>query len=236
MSGGHRRYAEADVATVLEVLRHRSTGLALEAAIRRATSGSLRSRSIYAELRSQHPELTPQRLSKASLVAISHAIEDECCARAEQPLRIELARTARVTVVFADLAAASQPRSGVPTEVALPHDAPLNREWIVICDAPDLPACMAAVERPGQEDVLDLRRRFEMVWTVDPRAVRYASRIAAALAEKYQPGWRTADLAVLDDDPPAASGDLRRAYDLLNRMVGYLDARSSAMPTTATDG
>jgi hypothetical protein len=83
---------------------------------------------------------------------------------------------------------------------------------------------MAAVERPGQDGASGSQRGFEVVWTVDPPAVRYASRVAATLADEYRPGWRTVDLAVLDDEPPGASADLRRAYDLLNRMVGYLDA------------
>ncbi|MDX6326313.1 MAG: hypothetical protein QOK15_2667 [Nocardioidaceae bacterium] len=242
LAGGHRRYAERDVDAVLEVLRHRGSGLALEAAVRRATPESLQSRSVYAELRRRHPELAPQVLSKTSLVALSHAIEDECCARAEEPLLfggfqrdaflresyarwVELARTARAAVVFADLATPLPARPGVPVEVALPEEAPLNREWIVVCDAGDLPACLAAVERPGQEGARDPRRRFDAVWTVDPRAVRYASRVSAALADEYRPGWRVTELAGLDDDPPAASADLRRASDLLNRMMGYLDAR-----------
>ena len=242
LAGGHRRYAEPDVAAVLEVLRHRGSGLALEAAVRRATSQSLHSRSIYAELRRRHTELTPQLLTKTSLVALSHAIEDECCARAEQPLLfaafqsdtflresyarwVELTRTAHATVVFADLATPQPHRSGLPIEVALPRDAPLNREWVVVCDAPDLPACMAAIERPGQDGEPDSRRRFEAVWTVDPRAVRYASRVAATLADEYRPGWRSVELAMLDEEPPAASADLRRASDLLSRMMGYVDAR-----------
>lgn len=241
LAGGHRRYAESDVAAVLEVLRHRDSGLALKAAVRRAASESLRSRSVYAELRRRHSELTPQLLSKRSLVALSHAIEDECCARAEEPLLfggfqrgaflresyarwVELARTAQATVVFADLAGPLAARPGLPIEVALPRDAPLNREWLVVCDAPDLPACMAAVERPGQQGSPDHRRRFEAVWTVDPRAVRYASRVAAALADEYRPEWRTTELAVLDEEPSDASADLRRASDLLSRMMGYFDA------------
>jgi DICT domain-containing protein/predicted DNA-binding transcriptional regulator AlpA len=242
LGGGHRRYAEPDVAAVLEVLRHKGSGLGLEAAVRRATAESRQSRSIYAELRRQHPELTPRVLSKASLVALSHAIEDECAARAEQPLLfggfqrqsflresyarwVELARTARAAVVFADFPTAVATRPGAPIEVALPREAPLNREWLIVCDAPDLPACMAAVERPGQDGGPDSHRRFEMVWTVDPRAVRYASRVAAATADEYRPGWRTSGLALLDDEPPGASADLRRASDLMNRMIGYLDAR-----------
>lgn len=243
LPGGHRRYAEADAVVVREVLRHRDAGLGLEAAVRRATATRLMSPSVHAELRRRHPELTPQLLSKENLVAISRAIEDECCARAERPLLfggfqrqaflrpsqarwVELARTARTAVVFAsrdDLADPPPPVTpGLPVEVPLPPDAPLNREWLVICDAPDLPACMAAVELPGQDPTADGRRRFETVWTVDPRAVRQASRVAAALADDYRPGWRTTELPLLDIDPPPASTDLRRAADLLDRMIGYL--------------
>src|SRR3954454_19713338 len=189
LAGGHRRYAEQDVAAVLEVLRHRDSGLGLEAAVRRATSEPLRSRSVFAELRRRHPELAPQPLLKSSLLALSRAIEDECCARAERPVLfgsfqretflrasyarwVELARTARLAVVFADTGPPPEPGPGLPVEVALPHEAPLNREWVVVCDAPDLPAAMVAVERPGQETVPDSRRRFEAVWTVDPVVVR----------------------------------------------------------------
>jgi hypothetical protein len=63
------------------------------------------------------------------------------------------------------------------------------------------------------------------VWTVDPRAVRHASRVAAALADDYRPGWRSDDLALLDDEPAGASDDVRWAAELLNRMMGYLDAK-----------
>ena len=244
LPGGHRRYSEPDVDSVREVLRHRETGLGIEAAVRRVETGrapTIQSRSVFAELRRAHPTLTPQLLSKRSLVAISHAIEDECCARAEHPFLVGgfqrdsflresyarwvgLARTARTALVFADLAKPVDPRPGALIEVALPHGAPLNREWLVICDAPDLPACMAAVERPGQEQVPDARRRFETIWTVDPAVVRHASRVAAALADEYRPGWRTAEVTLGEDDQPGASADLRRASDLLNRMIGYLDA------------
>ena len=239
--GGHRRYAESEAAAVQEVLRHRDGGLALAAAVRRVAAGSFRSKSVHAELRRRHPELVPQLLSKRSLLALSRAIEDECCARAERPLLFagfqrqaflhasyarwtELARTARAAVVFASLDAPTAPRPGLPIEVALPPEAPLNREWIIVCDAPDLPACMAAVERPGQEEVPDRHRRFETVWSVDPRVVRDASRMAAALADGYQPAWRSPAAAVPNEEPPAASADLRRATDLLNRMMGYLEA------------
>ncbi|WP_193608733.1 DICT sensory domain-containing protein [Nocardioides lijunqiniae] len=241
LAGGHRRYAVSDVVAVQEVRRHRDAGQMLGAAIRRVSAESLRSRSVFAELRRSHPALTAQALTKASVLALSRAIEDECCAQAQAPVLfggfqrdrflrasrarwVELARTAEAAVMFANLAEPSELEPGRPIEVALPHEAPLNREWLLVCDAPDLPACLAAVERPGQEDVADGLRRFDAVWTVDPRVVRDASRVAAALADEYRPGWRGYDLAVLHEEPPAASADLRRASDLMNRTLGYLDS------------
>jgi DICT domain-containing protein len=108
--------------------------------------------------------------------------------------------------------------------VAVPSDAPISREWAIVCDARDFPACLVAVERPGQPAEPDARRRFDAVWTVDPAVVRTASRVAAGLADAYRPGWRPDDLEILEEQPATASPDLVRAADLLNRMVGYLDA------------
>jgi len=107
--------------------------------------------------------------------------------------------------------------------IQVPLESPLRREWAVVCDAPDLPACLVAVERPGHEEA-DPRRRFDAMWSVDPRVVRDASRVAASLADTYRPGWRPSDLAFLAEEPSPASPDLMRAADLLNRMVGYLDS------------
>lgn len=242
LAGGHRRYAESDVDAVAQVLRRRQDGVALKAAIRGVSPDPYPTRSVFAELRKRHPELAPQVLTKGSLVALSHAIEDECCARAAQPLLfgafqreahlrpsrerwVELARTARSAVAFAE---PSDDRgahaAGRLVEVALPADAPLAREWVVVCDAVDLPACLAAVQLPGQGTVPERSRRFEMLWSVDPHVVRDASRVAQALAEEYAPDRAPAIEDAADDDPPPASRDLARGADLFNRMLGYLES------------
>lgn len=243
LAGGHRRYAESDVDAVAQVLRRRQDGIALKAAIRGVSPDPYPSRSVYAELRKRHPELAPQVLSKASLIALSHAIEDECCARAAQPLLfgafqrevhlepsrerwVELARTARSAVAFAELPpgrVTGGEGRGRLVEVALPADAPLAREWVVVCDAVDLPACLAAVQLPGQSAVPERSRRFEMLWSVDPHVVRDASRVAQALAEEYAPDRSPASFEASDEDPPPASRDLARGADLFNRMLGYLE-------------
>lgn len=237
--GGHRRYSEADVDAVLEVLARRRGGLSLAAAVQRVDVPPVRSGSVFAELRRRHPVLRPQVLSRGTLVSMSHAIEDECCARAAEPLLfgafqrerflrasydrwLELARTATCTVVFADFAHPGEAGPDAPIEVRIPPDSPLNREWVVVCDALDLPACLAAVERPGQSAGSD--RMFEAVWSVDPQVVRDASRIAATLADELRPDWRDAARLPVLPDPPGASEDLRRATELFDRMVAYIDA------------
>ncbi len=239
--GGHRRYPESEVRAVLDVLQRRDAGVPLHVAVQRVTESLLHSGSVFAELRLRHPTLAPQLLSRDTLVAISRAIEDECCARAAEPLLFggfqretylagsyrrwrELARTARRAVVFADFADPAPVEPGVPVEVALPREAQLNREWLVVCDSPDLPACLAAVERPGQDAASRTARQFEAIWSVDPLVVRDASRIAGALADRYRPDWRGNESVLPDEDPTPGSPDLRRASALFDRMVGYLDA------------
>ncbi|GIM62266.1 hypothetical protein Pve01_91610 [Planomonospora venezuelensis] len=241
--GGHRRYSDADVDAVLDVLARRRGGLSLAAAVHRAEAPQVRSGSVFAELRRLHPLLRPQVLSRRTLVSMSHAIEDECAARAADPVLVggfqrerflrasydrwrELARTAQVAVVFADFDTrdAAPPRRGAPVEVSIPPESPLNREWLVVCDAADLPACLVAVERPGGGADPAAERTFEAVWSVDPQVVRDASRIATALADDLRPGWRDSLDVPPQPDPPGASEDLYRATLLFDRMVAYIDA------------
>lgn len=239
-AGEHRRYGESDVDAVLEVLARRRGGLSLAAAVQLADAPAVRSGSVFAELRRRHPALRPQVLSRRTMVSMSHAIEDECCARAAEPVLFgsfqrerflrasygrwrELARTATCTVVFADFENPGPATAGAPIEVRVPSESPLNREWVVVCDALDLPACLAAVERPGQDPGAG-DRTFEAVWSVDPLVVRDASRIAATLADELRPDWREAADLPPRPDPPGASEDLRRATELFDRMVAYIDA------------
>ncbi|MCK5891800.1 DICT sensory domain-containing protein [Aeromicrobium sp.] len=241
-AGRHRRFSEGDVEDVLQVKRHRSAGLGLAAAVRRVAIDSGHGSSVFAQVRRLHPELTPRVMSKAALTAVSHAIEDECCARAALPrlfggfqtsefLRAsrirwnELARTSQVTVAFVDVASASR-RNEAPSalmEIPTPAASPLRREWFVICDAEDLPALLIAVELPASRPRPDGGRTFEMVWSADPAVVRSAARVAAALADDHLPGQRSLSDLIPFDDPAPASEDLRRAGELFDRVIGYLD-------------
>jgi DICT domain-containing protein len=236
LPSGHRRYSAEHVEQIRQVLRDREAGMSLDAAIARARSSAERIEpSIFAGLRRRWPELPVHTLSKRAMLAISRAIEDECCAQAARPVLIgsfqrerfyrqseprwrELARTAASAVVFADFSTPSRRRARRPVEVPLGDDAPLRREWAVVCDAPDAAACVAGFERPRRRPADE--RVFEAVWSVDPGVVRDATTIGAALA-------RGADEAVevpVGRQPPTDfPAALSRATAVTNRIVAYLD-------------
>jgi DNA-binding transcriptional MerR regulator len=236
LPSGHRRYTAGHVAQIHEVIRDRDAGMSLEGAITRVLSQVDRIEpSIFAGLRRRWPELPVHQLSKRAMLAISRAIEDECCAQADRPVLFgsfqrerfyrqserrwrELARTAAAAVVFADFPV-DRGRRRTPVELTLAADAPLLREWAVVCDASDAAACLAGFERPG-------RRRgespqFEAVWSVSPNVVRDAANIAAALARSRDPRVSPPFNAQPSTDQAAT---LRRATAVTNRIVAYLDA------------
>ena len=117
-----------------------------------------------------------------------------------------------------------------PARVHLPEDSPMRREWVVVCDAPDLPVVLSAWELPGQESVPDGDRVFESVWTIDPRAVRHAARVCARIAESAGSAQVTTLagqlIEELADEPPPLSPDPADAASLFARVVAYVDRRA----------
>ena len=219
----------------------RDAGIRLDVAIAEAIGSTLSGTpSVFAELRKRHPHLAPYRLRKSTLLALSWALEDEFCARAERPVLFgafqeerfydsaeprwrKLARVARSTIVFGDFTAPEEFPRGGPIPVQLAPDAPMRREWTVVCDASDLAACLTAWELPGQGAVADRSRIFESLWTVDPRAVRDASRVCAQVAHGAGVPEAQALLYDLADNPPVGVTDIVGATALLNRVVSYVD-------------
>ncbi len=195
--------------------------------------------SVYAGIRAGFLGLQPQRLKKSTLIALSWAIEDECCARAERPVIFgafqheryfraaeerwtELARIARSTMVFADFASSAESAGGASL-VHLPADAPMRREWVVVCDAPDYPAMLTAWELPGQSTVPDRQRLFEAIWTVEPgRRANCRSHVRAGGPAARPDRGGPAPLRARRDPPPSPA-ELAKAMGLLNRVVAYVD-------------
>src|SRR3954469_6823177 len=241
LPSGHRRYSDDDVAHVRQVARDREAGLSMKAAIDRVREAPEDpDASIFAGVRRRRPDLQPYLLPKAALIGLSHAIEDECAARAERPVLFatfqrrsfwrhaeprwhEFARTAHSTVVFADFDRPKVPDDRhEPVELPIRRNEPLGREWSVVCDGADYAAFLAGWERPGQSGVADRDRRFETIWSVEPSIVRDAARIAAGLVERTAPEVADRFTDRLRPMPPASGEDLRRAGALANRMVSYV--------------
>jgi DICT domain-containing protein len=239
LPSGHRRYTDDDVQRVRQVSRDREAGMSMPAAIERAEQlASEPEPSIFAGVRRRRPDLQPYLLAKRTLIALSHAIEDECAARAEKPVLFgsfqrerfyrnaearwrDLARTSAAAVVFADFDVKHTPEHA-PAELPIDRSDPLGREWSLICDAPGYAAFLAAWERPGQDSVPDLERRFETVWSVEPRLVREAARIAAGLVERTAPELVDPIVERLRHTPPPSADELRLFGALTNRMVAYV--------------
>jgi MerR family transcriptional regulator, light-induced transcriptional regulator len=241
LPSGHRRYDEQDLALVRQVLRRKAAGVRLESAIAEAAAARRTPMtSVFAELRRGYPQIDVQPLRKSTLLALTWAMEDECCARAQQPSLFaafqherffgqaearwaDLARTARSTVVFADFATDGSHRSTSGAAcVHLPREAPMRREWSLVCDAPDHRAALAAWELPGQSQTRDADRMFECLWTLEPAAVRDASRACAALVADLAPHLAEG-LDDLDTLPSEPSDDLRSATTMFTRLLGYVD-------------
>jgi DNA-binding transcriptional MerR regulator len=239
LPSGHRRYHESDADLVLQVLRDREAGLSLAAAIARVRESAAEAEpSIFAGLRRQRPELQPIRLRKPVLLALSRAIEDESCARAERALLCgsfqrerfyrqserrwrELSRTAELAIVFADFARQRVPAQG-PAELPVDRSAPLNREWGVVCEAPGHAVCLAGIELPTPRRRRDEAREFDVIWSVEPDVVRAASDICLGLA-------RTIDAQLVEafDDratpaAPPPPDQLRLAAAITIRTLGTL--------------
>jgi MerR family transcriptional regulator, light-induced transcriptional regulator len=252
LAGGHRRYDDGDVARIQAAVSLRASGMSLRAAISQAASPAEAEPSVFAGLRRRYPALIPQVLRKVTLLALTRAIEDECCAQAERPVLFasfqqqrffrqsqrrwnELARTARIAVVFADFsgpnAAGRRPAGqSAPIRVPLAQDAPARREWALVCQSRDYPACITGWEFPGQSETAGTGRRFEVIWSVDPQVVSHAATICAQLARSARPDLGRL-LGRLPSEPAGpASADLQRAAGLLSRMTGYLEKATPGPP------
>lgn len=193
--------------------------------------------SVYGRL-AERAYVTPHRLRKSTLLALSWAIEDQFCVRADAPILFgsfqhqrywrpsrrrwdQLGALAQYAMVFADFTESTP--GDVPVRVAVPADVPMADEWLIVCDSHELPVVLAARELPGQKDVTERDRMFEAVWTIEPEAVRLAARICAQVALDCGLEDARPILYALADNPPPSIIGPAEASELFFRMVAYLD-------------
>jgi DNA-binding transcriptional MerR regulator len=236
---GHRRYSEMDVELVRRVVSERSGGVSLAAAIRRAKDDAPLPLSVFAALRSQRPELEPRTIRVPLLLALTKAIEDESLSRATRPLFFasfqrqsayerqrarwgELARGARLSVVFADFPQARAEEDD-PIEIPIGSTHPLAREWSLVCCAADHAACLAAWEPPGQAELPMRERVFETIWSVDTQIVWAAARVCAGVARQAAPAHIASVDSLLERDPePSPAEQARLSTAVTARLLSYL--------------
>lgn len=243
---GYRLYTEGDVEAIRTVIALRRRGLSIPAAIERGRDEpEVRAEthpSIYAAVSAVDPTAHPRVLRRRTLASMSHAIEDEMLARGAHGLVVgafqrerfydrvahryeQLALRSDATVVFADFpAVVSEP--GGPTRVPIASTDALGNEWAVVVDAPGYAACLLAWERPNRTEGGE--RLFEAVLSLDPRAVRRAVAVAAALAGRRDEAVgerlrRLIEGRALATEPPASA-----LTALTSRMVAYLDESPGA--------
>lgn len=244
---GHRRYSEDQAALVDHVLILRQAGLSLPAAIARAQlPPDPDAISLFSSLRSGRPDLDMRVVRKPVLIALSHAIEDETLARAEAQTMFacfqrehfyrssqvrwnELAGAARVSAVFADFAQAREPGADAsddhgPAEVPISRRQQLAREWSLVVYGGRSSICMAARELASSNvDAATAQRSFELIWTVEPEAVRSLARTCVALLRPSLPGLASRaeqQLAIEAVSSPAEQ--VRLATAVVNRVLSEL--------------
>ncbi len=242
---GYRVYAEDDVEALRRIVALRRRGLSVPAAIERAQEAgdAVPHPSIYAVVALADHGGRPQILRKSTLVALSRAIEDETLAQAASPVLFSafqyeafyrevesryrrIARFSDAVVAFADFEEISYPPGG-PVEIPIAPEDRLGNEWAVIVDAPGYAACLLAWEVPGATQAggpHDMSRRFEAIWTLDPRATRKAAQVAARLAGLADPALGERLTEMLADRPLAYDEPVPTLTALTNRMVAYLEA------------
>jgi DICT domain-containing protein len=239
LPGGHRRYSARDVEHVRAVARLREQGLSMSAAIAQVLHfEEPLPASVFAGLHERHAEVRPASLSKRAVLRLTHAIEDEYCARATRGLLVacfqherfyrraerrwrELGRTTQLAVAMADFSELREPDSA-PVEVPIAADQPVAREWTLVIDAPGAQACLAAWEQPAQTELPDPERRFEVLWSFEPAVVRSASEVAINVISRRAPSVAERAADAVGHPAPAPAPELRFASALAHRMVGYL--------------
>ena len=239
--GGFRLYSAEDEARIRRMQAHLTAGLSAAEGARLATVGvnaRVPDGSLYGALRWGPHRSEARILPKRTLVALSHAVEDECSLRAERGLLVgafqerrhyaharsrwrDLAAGAQRALVFADFAAARIPPDA-PAEVPVAIGDPLEREWAIAWLGSRSAVALVGRELPGEAPEPDSDRRFELVWSADPEAVREVLRRAVARADRTAPEIAQTLRGDLEAVTQPELLDTGFVVSLASRMIDYL--------------
>lgn len=167
------------------------------------------STSVLAELLRFIPDWRPQMYFKSSLIALSHAIEDQVLAGSNTPLiiatfqrerfyRQEAHRYRRIAnktdqvYILASPETDFKNHSGVYETIAFDPTDALTQEWHLVVISPQYANCLICRERSlaageGIGSAMDSSRRFEGIWTFDRNVSLKAAEILLDRILIYRP-------------------------------------------------
>jgi DICT domain-containing protein len=171
------------------------------------------SSSVLTELLERLTTLRPQLYFKASLTALSHAMEDQVLAgsaghtlviasfqrerfyRQESHRYIRISELTPQVYVLAAPEASFTSASGDYETIAFEPDDQLSHEWHLVVIDHQYSACLVCREReatpaeqdPSQLPAMDQTRRFEGIWTFDREVSCTAAHILLDRIQEYRP-------------------------------------------------
>lgn len=170
--------------------------------------------SVLEDLRQAQPQLRSQTYFKSSLIALSHAMEDQVLAGESSPLviatfqqerfyRMEANRYTRIAQATDQVYVLAAPESdftnhsGHYETIAFNPNEPLSQEWNLVVLGRNYGTCLVCQEREIPEDEsrwlgqtkleIDTARRFDGIWSFDRDVSRF---VAAQLLKRilhYRP-------------------------------------------------
>ncbi|MCU0550763.1 MAG: ATP-binding protein [Leptolyngbya sp. Prado105] len=162
------------------------------------------SSSVLQALCQRLPHLRPQLYFKASLTALSHAMEDAVLAGSRQPLviacfqkekfyRQEARRYQRIAQITDQVYILAAPESEFgssefPYHIALDEADELTQEWHLVILDQDYSACLICREsKQIDNSSLDSMRQFKGIWTFDREVCVAAAELLLERILAYQP-------------------------------------------------
>ena len=204
--------------------------------------------SLLQDLRQALPELRSQVYFKASLTALSHAMEDLVLAGTDKPLvianfqqerfyRQEAPRYQQIGEITDQVYVLAAPETAFNegavsyTTVALAPDDHLAQEWHLVIVGHQYSACLVCRENaaPIGTPLLDEVRQFQGFWTFDPTIAVQAARLLLERVVAYRPEL-TPKVRLAEQEYGLVEDSLAQIQTeidpnlFVDRMVNYLQA------------
>ncbi|MGB3495519.1 MAG: DICT sensory domain-containing protein [Elainellaceae cyanobacterium] len=208
--------------------------------------------SVLDDLFQHMPELRSQMYFKASLIALSHAMEDQVLANAGETLiianfqrekfyRQEAHRYRRIANLHSQVYVLAAPETDFKSssehyeKIAFNPDDALANEWHLVVIGSNYAACLVCRERHGQEDpqpisqaglTVDHIRRFEGIWTFNRQVSQMAAGLMFDRILHYRPELSA---KIADARSRFLEHDSARSYEIdpdpfAHRLMTYLQA------------